>query len=142
MLSPLKLQLELRLRHARATTNPYPTGIDGFYILRSDLPKQPTHRLFRPAFCITVQGAKWATFGDRRYEYGAGQAMVATVEMPSRGAVFEASPDKLRDLPSPVQGEYGDESAAIPKTTAPAGGAPLDARERIERRDRSNASGL
>jgi hypothetical protein len=83
-----------RYTDARATTNPYPTGNDGFYILRSDLPKQPTHRLFRPALCITVQGAKWATFGDRRYEYGGGQAMVATVEMPSRGAVFEASPDK------------------------------------------------
>jgi AraC-like DNA-binding protein len=83
-----------RYTDARAAINPYPTGIDGFYILRSDLPKQPSHRLFRPALCITVQGAKWATFGDRRYEYGAGQAMVVTVEMPSRGAVYEASPDK------------------------------------------------
>jgi AraC-like DNA-binding protein len=58
------------------------------------LPKQPTHRLFRPTLCITVQGAKWATFGNRRYEYGSGQAMVVTVEMPSRGAVSEATPDK------------------------------------------------
>jgi AraC-like DNA-binding protein len=88
------LSAELRrYTDARATTNPYPTGIDGFYILRSDLPKLPSHRLFRPALCITVQGAKWGTFGDRRYEYRAGQAMVVTVEMPSRGAVSEASPD-------------------------------------------------
>ena len=76
------------------TTNPYPTAIDGFVILRSDQPKLPSYRLFRPALCITVQGTKWATFGNRRYEYRAGQAMVVTVEMPSRGAVSEASPDE------------------------------------------------
>ena len=77
-----------------ATTNPYPTAIDGFVILRSDKPKLPSYRLFRPALCIAVQGTKWATFGDCRYEYKAGQAMVVTVEMPSRGAVSEASPGK------------------------------------------------
>jgi AraC-like DNA-binding protein len=76
----------------RATSNPYPTAIDGFVVLRSDQPRLPSYRLFRPALCIAVQGTKWATFGDRRYEYHAGQAMVVTVEMPSRGAVSEASP--------------------------------------------------
>jgi hypothetical protein len=75
-----------------ATTNPYPTVIDGLVVLRSDHPKLPSYRLFRPALCIAVQGTKWATFGNCRYEYKAGQAMVVTVEMPSRGAVSEASP--------------------------------------------------
>lgn len=87
--------LAQELRHyteSRAASNPYLTEIEGFLILRSDRPRLPSYRLFRPALCITVQGAKWATFGDRRYEYGAGQAMVVTVEMPSRGAVSEASP--------------------------------------------------
>jgi len=81
-----------RYTDSYATTSPYPTAIDGLVILRSDQPKLPTFRLFRPALCIAVQGTKWATFGDRRYEYKAGQAMVVTVEMPSRGAVSEASP--------------------------------------------------
>jgi AraC-like DNA-binding protein len=81
-----------RYTDSRATTNPYPTAIDGFVVLRSDQPKLPSYRLFRPALCIAVQGTKWATFGDRRYEYRAGQAMVVTVEMPSRGGVSEASP--------------------------------------------------
>lgn len=75
-----------------ATTNPYPTAIEGFVILRSDQPKLPSYRLFQPALCIAIQGSKWATFGDFRYEYNAGQAMVVTVEMPSRGAVSEANP--------------------------------------------------
>jgi AraC-like DNA-binding protein len=81
-----------RYTDAHATTNPWLTAIEGLVILRSDQPRLPSYRLFRPALCITVQGAKWATFGDRRYEYRAGQAMVVTVEMPSRGAVNAASP--------------------------------------------------
>ena len=87
--------LAQELRHytdLRDATNPHITAIEGFLILRADRPKLPSYRLFRPALCITVQGAKWAIFGDRRYEYRAGQAMVVTVEMPSRGAVSEASP--------------------------------------------------
>jgi AraC-like DNA-binding protein len=81
-----------RYTDSRATTNPYPTAIEGFVILRSEQPKLPSYRLFQPALCIAVQGSKWATFGDFRYEYNAGQAMVVTVEMPSRGAVSAASP--------------------------------------------------
>jgi AraC-like DNA-binding protein len=92
-LDDLARQLQ-RYTDARTTTNPYPTAIDGFVILRSDHPKPPSYRLFRPALCIAVQGAKWAVFGERRYEYRAGQAIVITVDMPSRGAVSEASPSK------------------------------------------------
>lgn len=83
-----------RYTDASAATSPYPTAIDGFVILRSDRPKPPGYRLFRPALCIAVQGAKWAVFGERRYEYRAGQAIVITVEMPSHGAVSEASPNQ------------------------------------------------
>lgn len=79
---------------SRATTSPYLTAIEGFVVLRSDQPKLPSYRLFQPALCIAIQGSKWATFGDLRYEYNPGQAMVVTVEMPSRGAVSEASPNE------------------------------------------------
>lgn len=83
-----------QLRHyteSRPATNPYITEIEDFLILRADRTRLPSFRLFQPALCITVQGTKWAVFGDRRYVYRAGQAMVVTVEMPSRGAVSEAS---------------------------------------------------
>ncbi len=81
-----------RYTDACAPPGPYVTAMEGFVILRSDQPRLPSGRLFRPALCIAVQGAKWATFGDRRYVYSAGQALVVTVEMPSRGAVSMASP--------------------------------------------------
>ncbi len=79
---------------ARGAANPHATAIDGLIILRSDRPKSPSCRLFRPSLCIAVQGAKWAAFGERRYEYGAGQAVVITLDMPSRGAVSQASPSE------------------------------------------------
>src|SRR5262249_32857006 len=75
-------------------SNPFITAIDGFTILRSDYAKQPAHRVFKPALCITVQGAKWAKFGEKRYDYRVGKALLVTVEMPSRGAVSVASPTK------------------------------------------------
>ena len=81
----------LRYTTADGGTNPFITAIDGFTLLRSDAAKLPSHRIFRPALCITLQGAKWATFGDKRYEYSAGQALVVSVEMPSRGTVSAAS---------------------------------------------------
>lgn len=88
-----ELARELRLyTDSREVTNPYSTAIEGFTILRSDRPKLPSHRLSRPALCITVQGAKWAIVGERRYEYRAGQALVVSVEMPARSAVSAASP--------------------------------------------------
>lgn len=39
-----------------------------------------------------VQGAKWAAFGERRFDYRTGQALVVSVEMPSMGTVSAASP--------------------------------------------------
>lgn len=81
-----------RYTTAHAGANPFITAIEGFTILRSEQARQPSHRIYRPALCITLQGAKWAAFGDKRFVYRAGQALVVSVEMPSRGSVSAASP--------------------------------------------------
>jgi AraC-like DNA-binding protein len=72
--------------------NPFLTAIDGMAMLRSDHEKAPAHLIMRPALCVVVQGAKWTTFGDRRYDYRAGQALVVSVEMPALSRVAKASP--------------------------------------------------
>ncbi|MFP3603785.1 AraC family transcriptional regulator N-terminal domain-containing protein [Paraburkholderia sp. SIMBA_053] len=74
--------------------SPYATPLEGVFILRSDQPRPPTLRSASPALCIVAQGAKWASFGGAQLEYRAGQALVIGVQTPSRGQVFEASPDK------------------------------------------------
>jgi AraC-type transcriptional regulator N-terminus len=70
----------LRYTDSQSGDSPFMTAIDGLAILRSDHPKPPSHMISRPALCIVAQGAKWATFGDERLEYGAGQALVVGVE--------------------------------------------------------------
>ncbi len=77
---------------AQGGTGPFVTQIEGLTLLRSDHDKQMTHLIYKPALCITVQGAKWAMFGASRLYYKAGQALVVSVEMPGVGWVVEASP--------------------------------------------------
>lgn len=74
--------------------SPYTTPISDVLIIRSDRVKRPVHRVFTPAICIVAQGAKWAMFGDSRFEYRAGEALIVGVEAPSLGRVTQASRDK------------------------------------------------
>ncbi len=83
-----------RYTDAQVGEGPFATAIDGLAILRSNHEKRPNHMIFKPALCIVVQGAKWTTFGDRRFDYRAGQALVVGVEMPAFGRVTEASPEE------------------------------------------------
>ena len=83
-----------RYTRARVGKSPFNTAIEGLTILRADRPERPSHRLFKPALCVVVQGAKWTTFGNKRYDYRAGQALVVSLEMPSHGRVVAATPDQ------------------------------------------------
>ena len=72
-------------------SSPFTTAIQGLSILRSDPMRQPALCTIKPALCITIQGEKCATFGEKRYDYGEGEGLIVTVEMPSRGTVCAAS---------------------------------------------------
>lgn len=82
----------LRYTDRQSGKSPFATAIAGFTILRSDHPRPLSHMIIKPALCITLQGAKWTAFGARRFDYGAGQALVVGVEMPAVGQVTQASP--------------------------------------------------
>jgi len=82
----------LRYTDRQSGKSPFATAITGLTILRSDHPKPLSHMILKPALCITLQGAKWTAFGERRFDYGAGQALVVGVEMPAVGQVTQASP--------------------------------------------------
>ena len=113
-----------RYTDTRDGQSPFRTDIASLTILRSDHVTRPNRIIFKPALCITVQGAKSALFGDRRFRYGAGQALLVSVEMPGFGTVLEASPGEpflglileldiaiLRE----VVGELASPPAASPK---------------------------
>ena len=84
----------LRYTDRQSGRSPFATAIAGLTILRSDHPKPLSHMIIKPALCITLQGAKWTAFGERRFDYEAGQALVVGVEMPAVGQVTQASPDQ------------------------------------------------
>ena len=83
-----------RFTDTQTGESPFFTSVEGLTILRSNHEKPPNHILFKPALCIVVQGAKWVMFGDRRFDYRAGQAVVISVEMPLYGRLAEASPSE------------------------------------------------
>ncbi len=87
-------ELVLRYTEAQPGQSPFPTCIEGLTILRSDHQRRANPLIYKPALCITVQGSKSAAFGNQSHRYGAGQALLVSVEMPGFGTVTEASADK------------------------------------------------
>jgi AraC-like DNA-binding protein len=83
-----------RYTEAQGGASPYVTAIPGLAVLRSDHEKTAGYLIFKPALCVVLQGAKWAIFGDRRLDYGPGQALIVSVEMPALGRVAQASPEE------------------------------------------------
>lgn len=82
-----------RYTDAQKGESPFITAIDGVIVLRMEgKERRPRHVIMRPALCVVAQGAKYTTFGNRRFEYSPGRALVVSVEMPALGAVTEASP--------------------------------------------------
>src|SRR6202012_3520381 len=87
---------ELRQKVRRYTEGfdgsaPIPTAIEGLRLLRSNEANRPGICLFKPALYMTLQGAKWATFDEKRYKFAAGQGLMVAVDVPSRGTVTVAS---------------------------------------------------
>ncbi|TNB48255.1 AraC family transcriptional regulator [Martelella lutilitoris] len=90
MLDQLAARAE-RLTRDRTRDGVYETGIEGFCLLRIPDADKASHTIHKPALCFVLQGAKWTMFGNRRYDYRAGQALVASVTMPGSSRVVAAS---------------------------------------------------
>jgi AraC-like DNA-binding protein len=84
-------QIVRRYTEGADGSTPLPTAIEGLRFLRSDQANRPGYCLFKPALYMTLQGAKWATFSEKRYKFAAGQGLMVAVDIPSRGTVTVAS---------------------------------------------------
>ncbi|MFD6925533.1 AraC family transcriptional regulator N-terminal domain-containing protein [Streptomyces sp. NPDC059944] len=81
---------DLVLRHVdRAGTAPY-----GIMLSRVDGPSVPTSSIADPVLAVVAQGAKRLTLGDRIHDYGAGQYLVVSVDLPVTGHYTRASPEE------------------------------------------------
>jgi AraC-like DNA-binding protein len=78
-------------RHAGADGSRLP-ALDGVELLSSSGPTAPLCSMAEPAFGLVAQGAKQTVLGDTVFDYGAGDYLVASVDLPVTGHVTQANP--------------------------------------------------
>jgi AraC-like DNA-binding protein len=76
-------------RHVRPDLT---TAIDGVRICTTDHSDSPGSSMSGTVLVVVAQGGKRLALGDRVYEYGAGQYLVASVDLPVTGHVTDAAP--------------------------------------------------
>jgi AraC-like DNA-binding protein len=68
------------------------TPLDPLMLMRAEGPTAPRHALYRPALCLNVQGAKQVMLGEAIHDYGEGQFLVVSLDLPLLGRVTQAAP--------------------------------------------------
>lgn len=67
------------------------TPIDGLLLTRAETPSGIVRSVYRPSFCLVVQGAKTTIVGETPYRYAAGQCLLASVDLPVTARITQAS---------------------------------------------------
>lgn len=70
------------------------TPLDGLLLNRAEAPSGLIRSVYRPSFCVVVQGAKLSMLGDQLFRYRAGQGLLASIDVPVTARIVEASPDR------------------------------------------------
>ncbi|MFC9756672.1 AraC family transcriptional regulator N-terminal domain-containing protein [Streptomyces sp. NPDC056921] len=81
----------LLTRHARPD---WTTAIDGVLISKVNRSDPPEPSMSGTVLAVIAQGSKRLALGDRVYEYGAGQYLVASVDLPVSGQFTRADPEQ------------------------------------------------
>jgi AraC-like DNA-binding protein len=76
-------------RHVRPDLT---TAIDGVRICKADHTVPPESSMSGTVLAVIAQGSKRLAVGDSVYEYGAGQYLVASVDLPVTGHFVDAAP--------------------------------------------------
>ncbi|WP_148125953.1 AraC family transcriptional regulator, partial [Chroococcidiopsis cubana] len=85
----------LVMRHTDANGNIIqPTAIAPLDLTRSDAVSTALHGVYQPILAIVVQGQKEVLLDEQRYQYGAGQYLVVSVDLPLSSFVAQATPNK------------------------------------------------
>ncbi|MFD5415679.1 AraC family transcriptional regulator [Streptomyces nojiriensis] len=85
---------ELRTLLARHVRPDWTTAVDGVLISKVDRPDPPAPSMSGTVLAVIAQGAKRLALGERVYEYGTGQYLVASVDLPVTGQFIQAAPDR------------------------------------------------
>ncbi len=92
MQEPIDDVRELIARHC--VTRREQTPIRGLLLLRDEEPSAPANTMYRPTLCVVAQGRKQVVLGERIFQYDSSTYLIATVDLPVRGCILEASADR------------------------------------------------
>jgi AraC-like DNA-binding protein len=84
---------ELRDRIDAFTRTRRPLPVEGVLVGRHDVSEEETS-MTGTVLALIVQGKKRLALGERVYEYGVGQYLVASLDLPVTGQFVDASPDE------------------------------------------------
>lgn len=94
-MSPLQALRTLIARHAgsgqAATVH---TLIPGLIVSASHSRTEPVRHVFEPVFVLVAQGQKKVMLGERAFQYGAGEYLVVSVDLPITSHIQDASPGR------------------------------------------------
>jgi AraC-like DNA-binding protein len=131
-MEPLEELRHLITRHA-GPPQAGSTSTAGIRAVASNAPSELAHHVMEPVFAVVAQGAKRAVLGDQFFEYGAGQYLVVSVDLPIAGHVSRASPERpylaaaLTLKPATIATLLLETAAGEPPATEPAGFGVSDA---------------
>ncbi|MEU1399198.1 AraC family transcriptional regulator [Micromonospora zamorensis] len=86
---PLDELSDLLERHVRLDLA---TGIEGVRVCRIDHTASPVSSMSGKVLAVIARGGKRLALGDQVYDYGPGQYLVASVDLPVTGHVIDAAP--------------------------------------------------
>ncbi|MEJ2045086.1 MAG: AraC family transcriptional regulator [Reinekea sp.] len=92
MTATLDTLRDLTARHAKPPGQPLP--LDTLRITRAEKPSGIIRSVYRPSFCVVLQGAKISELGTERFHYTAGQCLLASVNVPVSSRIIDASPER------------------------------------------------
>ncbi|WP_339270100.1 AraC family transcriptional regulator [Paenibacillus sp. FSL R5-0744] len=84
------------------------TAIPSLFFMRDSNASIPRHGVYKPSFCMVVQGAKEVWLAQERFRYTPSDYLIASVHLPVIAQVTEATPDvpylgfKLEFTPSQI----------------------------------------
>nr|WP_263323543.1 AraC family transcriptional regulator [Neobacillus sp. Marseille-Q6967] len=84
------------------------TAIPSLFFIRESNVTEPLYGVYKPSFCIVVQGEKEVLLAQEHFKYGPADYLVASVDLPVTGQVIKASSDapylalKLEFTPSQI----------------------------------------
>jgi AraC-like DNA-binding protein len=75
------------------TGSQHMTPIRGFTVIRETVPNMIRHSIMQPLVCLVLQGRKQVNMGAQSFEFGAGDSLLITADIPTVSQITKASVD-------------------------------------------------